>query len=168
MKVKKNLVLKNLRSACKHTINRNRGPTEEALSSSIYSETSSSFNYSCFWSWLDRNWLCGSPLTSRTQFFRISFHQSNSLFYFPEIMNCDDDDDDYKKNQRERGEKQGNGPTCNTSPTLTQKAVGSGETGNQTPLFKEICRPPTSLDLKRVKIWGSECSPKPTLLVLVL
>lgn len=39
-----------------------------------------------------------------------------------------------------------------TSPTLTQKAVGSGETGNQTPLFKEICRPPTSLDLKRVKI----------------
>jgi len=53
--------------------------------------------------------------------------------------------------------------TCKRSPTLTQKAEGSGATGFHTPSWREIWRPPTSLDLRMVRIWGSECSPKPTL-----
>lgn len=54
-----------------------------------------------------------------------------------------------KKRERERETVR---PTCNTSPTLIQKAAGSEGTGTHSPSRGEIWRPPTSLDLRIVRI----------------
>lgn len=81
--------------------------------------------------------------TEKLQGFPIQFF-SVSVSQFPDyhmrgVKRC--------KKRKEEGK-----PTCNKSPTLTQKVVASGGTGTQTPSPRQIWRPSTSLDRKMVRI----------------
>lgn len=51
--------------------------------------------------------------------------------------------------------------TCNESPTITKKELGSGGADIHLPSLSANCNPPTLLDLKMDINCGSVCSPNP-------